>query len=228
MNPSSIVFISGWGGDRHVWDGVCERLAASFSLHHVEWWECLDGRRPPGPAMCVGWSLGGLLALSAAFGAPEDVSALVLVSSTARLCSAEGYAAVPGRLLRAMRLKLRESPEAVLGDFWERAFAPVEAPPRVARLAARAAALPKDRLDAGLRRLEGEDLRARLPELTMPALVVHGEADQIVPHQSGAYLAGHLPRGRLVTVSGCGHALPHCAPGILTEQIERFANELRG
>jgi pimeloyl-ACP methyl ester carboxylesterase len=42
----------------------------------------------------------------------------------------------------------------------------------------------------------------------MPALVVHGGEDRVLPPRAGAALAAALPRATLHAMPGCGH-LPH-------------------
>jgi pimeloyl-ACP methyl ester carboxylesterase len=49
------------------------------------------------------------------------------------------------------------------------------------------------------------DRTDRLHEVTVPALVVHGEADAVVPLEAGRALSDGLPRGALETVTGAGH-----------------------
>lgn len=49
------------------------------------------------------------------------------------------------------------------------------------------------------------DTRAKLAELAIPTLVVHGDQDSIIPHAMGAALAKEAPTGRLVTVLGGHH-----------------------
>lgn len=45
----------------------------------------------------------------------------------------------------------------------------------------------------------------RLHELTMPVLVLAGEADRVVPVENSRRLAAQLPNARLVTFPGAGH-----------------------
>ena len=52
------------------------------------------------------------------------------------------------------------------------------------------------------------DSRAFLPELTMPALVLHRRGDRTVPLGRGRELAALLPNARFVTLAGDSH-LPH-------------------
>ena len=46
---------------------------------------------------------------------------------------------------------------------------------------------------------------SRLGALTMPALVLWGEEDALVPVSVGRQLAADLPRARLQVFKGCGH-----------------------
>jgi pimeloyl-ACP methyl ester carboxylesterase len=49
------------------------------------------------------------------------------------------------------------------------------------------------------------DVRDRLYEIPVPALVVHGTDDRVVPVDAGRRLAEGLPRGGFETVEGAGH-----------------------
>ena len=50
--------------------------------------------------------------------------------------------------------------------------------------------------------------RARLGDIAVPALVVHGTADPLFPLAHGEALAREIPGATLVTVDGLGHELP--------------------
>jgi 3-oxoadipate enol-lactonase len=47
--------------------------------------------------------------------------------------------------------------------------------------------------------------REQVSALSMPALVLHGDEDQLVPYAFGEELAATLPNSRLVTLQGAGH-----------------------
>ncbi len=73
--------------------------------------------------------------------------------------------------------------------------------------------------------------RAALRTVTMPALVIHGDADPLVRYQHGIDTAEALPNARLVMIPGMGHALPMAvwstiidAVVLLSYQTERPAN----
>jgi pimeloyl-ACP methyl ester carboxylesterase len=48
-------------------------------------------------------------------------------------------------------------------------------------------------------------LRRRLPHLTVPTLVLHGESDGLVPVAYAQELASRIPDAKLVTIPGAGH-----------------------
>lgn len=56
--------------------------------------------------------------------------------------------------------------------------------------------------------MEGFDVRGRLSEVAVPAIVLHGTRDRLFPLQSARRLAAGLPRGELRVIPGAGHVLP--------------------
>jgi pimeloyl-ACP methyl ester carboxylesterase len=50
--------------------------------------------------------------------------------------------------------------------------------------------------------------RRALAELDLPTLVLHGEADPLIPVQGGHATAEAIPGARLITIPGWGHDLP--------------------
>lgn len=65
------------------------------------------------------------------------------------------------------------------------------------------------------------DRTARLRQLTVPTLVIHGLADRLV-HPSGARATAEaIPGAELVLIEGMGHSLP---PGLHAQLAERIAD----
>lgn len=62
----------------------------------------------------------------------------------------------------------------------------------------------------------------RLSELRMPTLVVHGEADPLIPFENGARLASHIEEAELLPLPGVGHYVAMEAPDELVSAIDRF------
>ena len=146
-----------------------------------------------------GISLGGVLALELALRAPERVRSLVLGCSCV-LSSDKPRAplAVNDALLAASRRDLADAtlygsgcpPEAQTRN--HQAILDDVAEPRA--LVAQQDAL----------RAYNADLTA-IARLTMPALVLHGTEDPVVPVEWGRELAAALPDSRLVVYDGIGH-----------------------
>jgi 3-oxoadipate enol-lactonase len=53
--------------------------------------------------------------------------------------------------------------------------------------------------------IAGHDTSARLHELSMPALVIHGTVDQMLPVENGRLIASLIPDARLEILEGVGH-----------------------
>jgi pimeloyl-[acyl-carrier protein] methyl ester esterase len=192
------------------------------------------------PAVLVGWSLGGLLALRAAAAMPAAVAGLILIGAPARFTAdpadptdpaAPACLGAPPRPLWAMRRKL-DSPDAVqqvLLDFFRAAAAPAGNEVLVVDLAARAAArFGQPALARGLDCLAVEDVRPWLPRVAAPCLALHGAADGIVAPGWAPWLAARLPRGRALTFPNQGHLLPLTATAEVAEAMRGFLNELAG
>lgn len=52
----------------------------------------------------------------------------------------------------------------------------------------------------------------RLPELNVPTLVLHGEADPLIPFENGVELSRRIPGARLRSLPNVGHLVPLEAP----------------
>jgi 2-succinyl-6-hydroxy-2,4-cyclohexadiene-1-carboxylate synthase len=224
--PESVVLLHGFSGTGRAWDGVASRLRregyrplAPDLLGHGTAAEC---ERPITFAGCVrdvlaqapdrfalcGYSLGGRVALHVALNAPERVSRLVLVSSSAGIDDAAERA----ERRRADRRLAGELESLPFEDFIERwrtqpLFA--EEPAEVGRLAREDQRRNRPtQLAAVLRGIgagEMKPLWGRLAELTMPVSVVVGERDG-KHRELGRRMAEAIDGAELVTISG-GHGL---------------------
>ena len=64
------------------------------------------------------------------------------------------------------------------------------------------------RVEAYLRQLQAcraHDVSGRLGEIDAPTLVIHGDADPLVPPANGRFLAEHIAGARLIVYEGVGH-----------------------
>ncbi|HEY6744220.1 MAG TPA: alpha/beta hydrolase [Mycobacteriales bacterium] len=89
--------------------------------------------------------------------------------------------------------------------------------------------LVRDTRDAGVRRVlttlrhsVRDRIEDKLPRIPVPALVVRGGIEPIVPARWAAQAAALLPRGELAVLPGSPHNSVYAAPGPLTDAVEGF------
>jgi pimeloyl-ACP methyl ester carboxylesterase len=71
-----------------------------------------------------------------------------------------------------------------------------------------------------------DDVTPRLAELTMPALVIHGDSDMAISIDTGRWLAEALPDGELVVVEGAGHAANLTHPEAVNPPLAAFLDRV--
>ncbi len=224
------LLIPGWGATERVWDRFLVRYPEA-RVSHAAWNDCvldlpqaiasaLD--RFSSPCVLVGWSLGALLALRIALEFPDRVERLVLISGTARMPEAVGYAGTNPRVLRAMRSRLTRDAGRVLSEFAALCVEPDGDATTCAEYLEMAHTQSLEALAAGLQALATFDFRGRVHEISVSTLLLHGSEDKVIPLSQAEILASQLPDARLEVLEGCGHALPLTAAGELALAIRRF------
>jgi pimeloyl-[acyl-carrier protein] methyl ester esterase len=176
----------------------------------------------------IGWSLGGLIALDTILSRPSRIRALVLVSSTPRFCQGPDYdGGVPLATLRAMKIALQHDPVPTLRQFHRMVHAPdVPAADATEDFTAQALKGGIKILADGLEYLATTDLRSKLFALAPPVLLVHGDADVVIPSAASAYMAANVPRTAVQIFRGKGHGLPLTSPCDVAQVICDFLNSV--
>jgi 3-oxoadipate enol-lactonase len=178
-------------------------------------------------AAVYGISLGGMIAQEIALRHPDRVDALVLGATTpggsAAVAADEQtlaffrrrgdmtaeeavWASVPynyGARTRA------EHADRIGADIKERLRYPIEPEPYLAQL------------QAAL----GHDAYARLPRITQPTLVMHGDDDRMVAPANARLIADAIPGAELLMLPGAGHLYPTDDPDADRAAL-RFLSEL--
>jgi pimeloyl-ACP methyl ester carboxylesterase len=165
-------------------------------------------------AHIVGASMGGMIAQHMAFSHPERVLTLTSIMSTT------GNRKLPQATKEAMSA-LTKRPESmdeeVLVEHGVKVATAIGSPgyrsdPDKVRERSRAL-IKRSFYPQGMPRqlaaiIADGDRRARLQSVAAPTLVIHGEADPLVPLAGGQDTAAHIKGARLKTIPGMGHDLP--------------------
>jgi 4,5:9,10-diseco-3-hydroxy-5,9,17-trioxoandrosta-1(10),2-diene-4-oate hydrolase len=193
-------------------------------------------------APLVGNSLGGLAVLHLALRTPHRAESVVLVSS-----SGLGRDVTPAQRLLTLpvygdaQAAWATTPLGRAQRILSRApllFArPDRAPLGWVREQYRLASLPRflestlgslrELMDLGGQR-EREVVLDRLPTLHLPALVVWGERDRVVPVSQAREAVARLAQGQLVVIPDCGHQPQVECPRHFAEAVDGFLVAARG
>jgi len=227
----TIVLLHGFSATHRTWDRVLARLDGeryrplALDLRGHSFAECVAEVLDAAPArfaLC-GYSMGGRIAQHVALAAPERITRLVLVSTTAGIDDA-GERAARSAADDELATRLEQGTIEEFAARWAQQPLFADDPGWVAEEARTDAARNDSRaLAAALRGLSTgamQPLWDRLGELTMPAAVLVGERDAKF-RALGERLAATLPDARLEVVPGVGHRVHLEAPEALARAIER-------
>ena len=241
-NRPALVFLHGIGGaarafrdqlthfsDRYyavAWDmpgyGGSKPLAAtsiaSFAVALTDFLDATGARRP----ILVGHSIGGMVVQQALVDDPAVASAVVLAQTSPAFGKADGdwqrafIAARLGPLDRGETLaSLAPSLVAELaGDDPD--------PDGITLARSCMAAVPEASYRAAIRALMGFDLRAHLPRIAVPTLVLSGTNDTNAPAPMMAKMAAHIPGSVYTELAGAGHLANLERPDAFNAALDDF------
>ena len=241
-----LLLIHGWGMHGGIWGRIVERLAQcrrvlcvdlpghgasapvdEFTLDGLV--QALSDRFDEPLAVC-GWSLGGQVAMRWAALHPQQVSKLILLATTPRFVKCTDWPhALAAQTLQEFAAALLEDHAQTLKRFFAlQVRGSMDERALLASLRAQMLSRGEPDLAAlrgGLEVLRGTDLRATLPRLRQPTLVLAGERDMLTPAAASAYMAQALPDARLMCVAGAAHAPFLSHPDMVVERMVGFLDE---
>jgi len=182
-------------------------------------------RHASAPAIVAGHSMGGYALLNLASRRPDRLAALAMVCSRATADSTDQAA---NRLAMATRLRTESA------DFVAEAMLPRM--PRkgsmdlglLGRVRAAMDPLRPDGIAWCQRAIAGRpDFSARLGSIPLPALVLAGSHDQVVPLEESGIMAANFRQGRLAVIEDAGHCPMIEKPRETADALLSWARELR-
>lgn len=159
-------------------------------------------------AHVLGISMGGMIAQELALRHPERIRTLTLGCT---YCGGPGSALAPqatidklsaGMMSGDRELAIRNGFEVNVSH----AFAEADGNYETFRAMAKALPAPIPVIMLQMQAIAGHDTSARLPQLEgVPALVIHGDEDAMLPVQNGRMIAELIPGSQLEILEGVGH-----------------------
>ena len=241
-----LALVHGWGMNARVFDELAVLLAAAFEVRALDLpghggrddaagntlrgWADELVQQLPDNTILLGWSLGGQVAMRAALDHPYKITRLALLASTPKFAATEDWPhGMAPADLQDFGAALLAEPEATLLRFLSLQTRGMPGQKTLLqRLRQTLQAAPPasaEALAGGLAMLRDTDLRAELPQLAQPVLVLHGALDTLTPPAAGAWLAEALPRARHIAFCRAAHA-PHLSHADkVAAAIGRFAHD---
>jgi pimeloyl-ACP methyl ester carboxylesterase len=174
-------------------------------------------------AHLVGMSIGGMTAVRAALQRPDLFRSLTLIDADAGPCDPNWVG--PYKEFQATIERDGITDELVRSTvplFYGQAFIDAE-PDAIVFHVERVKEMPRVALVEGLRVLiERESVTDKLPGLTLPTLVIHGELDLSIPPGVGEETAKAIPGAEFVLIPGAGHTTPMEAPDAVNDALAAF------
>jgi pimeloyl-ACP methyl ester carboxylesterase len=171
------------------------------------------------PAALAGHSMGGGIALQLTLDHPDQVAALTLIGTGARLRVHPDLLA-----MAADRARFDAAVDLITG--W--AFSE-KTPDRIVDLArARMREVPPEVLHADFLACDRFDVMSRLAEVSVPSLVLCGREDRMTPEKYSRFLAENLPGARLALIEGAGHMVMLERPRRVAMELNRFLEDYFG
>lgn len=86
---------------------------------------------------------------------------------------------------------------------------------------------PQHGMICQMQAIQGYDTYNRLPQLTMPTLVITGKEDGLVPPENSVTLAQRIPNADLVLLANASHLFNIELPAATTDIVTRFIQRQR-
>jgi len=234
----SLFFIHGAGGDASMWHGQTEYLRGQYDtycmelpahgrsgraevasiLEYAQWVRlAVENYSHSGCQVLVGHSLGGAIVLEIATNPPEGIKGIVLLGTGAKL-----------GVMPAIFEMLEHNPDDFFQTMGKAAFAastPRAVRDRVLNVMRKS---PPSIIAKDFRACDQFDIRDRLQEISLPALILCGEEDRLTPAKYSQYLHEKIASSRLVIIPRAGHMVMAEQPESVNRALVEFIIAFHG
>ncbi|MBC7147049.1 MAG: 3-oxoadipate enol-lactonase [Thioclava marina] len=238
-NGLPIIFLNSLGTDLRMWEWLVAPLGAHRLVRMDKRGHGLSARSPEAPtisdlasdalavadhlgitrAVFVGCSIGGMIAQEIARIAPERVTALVLTNTAGKIGTEESWAE---RIAAVHQQGLPAMTEGILARWFGPGF---RASADCALWATEVSRCDPDGYAGCCEALTGADLRAALPKIAAPTLVIAGGHDGATPPEQVLGMAALIPGARAELIEEAGHIPAIERPGTVARLITEFLKE---
>jgi len=228
----SLLFVHGAGLNASIWDAQAEHFRGKHLAYRLELpghgesgadgeeeisayaasvRQVIEKLFPSGAYALIGHSMGGAIAMELATQPPGGMHSLMLVGTGAKL----GVTPIVFQMLR-------ENPKGFFETIDRVGFSPdTKRGIRDLVIGITRRCAPSV-IFRDFRACDRFDIRERLKDILIPALIVCGEEDLLTPVKYSQYLHDMIPSSSLVLIPGAGHMVMAEQPSLLNQAIEGF------
>jgi non-heme chloroperoxidase len=158
----------------------------------------------------------------------------VLVAGTPKFSANGDYPhGLPTHEVKGMELRLKRDYQKTMGEFFRGMFADGELDreqyQKIVHEIVLGGRTPEPEVARrSLQALASADLRAVLPRIDLPVLLMHGGADVICLPAASRYMMKQMPNARLEVFEGLGHAPFLSRPDGFNKLLKEFADGIYG
>lgn len=234
-----LVLVHSLGTDSTMWSDVADRLSARYRTIRMDLRGHGKSAVPPGPYTIdglgedvlavadsagldrfhlAGISIGGQMALWVAIHHPQRLQSVILSDTAARIGSRDGW---QQRIEAVRGVGMAGIAPQVVGGWFSDGFAERH-PDRWENALAMFGATDPEGYVGCCRALAEADLRDRVAAVSVPTMIVIGEADHSTPPSDAEDLHTRIRDSRLEVMGGCAHLPPLERPEEYASLLEEW------